>query len=256
MDFNPINFRSPLIVGGITTLVVSLLFIFIFSHAIILLEKGGPPEVVLSPILRSVLISTIASFIAILIGIPIAYFLSRKEFFLKNFFETILEIPLILSPLALGALLLVVFSKGFGRFLEEKIGITFTIKGVIIAQFFVVFSIGLKTLKVAFDSVPERYEYIARLFGASETKAFIDMVLRASKRGLLSAFILTWARGMAEFGATLAIGGMNPSIRIATVELFEKVEMGDFSSAGLLILLLLGISFVILYILKLLVTER
>jgi molybdate transport system permease protein len=246
------NFRNPVVLGGITTFIVFLLFVFTFSHTFILLKGGVRLEGIASPILRSISISTITSFIAILIGIPVAYFLSRKEFFLKKAVETFLELPLVLSPVALGTLLLILFSKGGGRFLEEKIGFTFTMKGIIMAQFFVVFTIGLKTLKVAFDELPERYEHIAGLLGASETEVFLDVVLRASKRGILSAFILTWVRSMGEFGASLTIGGMNPSIRIATVELFEKLEMGDLPSVGSIIFVLLTLSFIFLYILKLL----
>ncbi|HNR12830.1 MAG TPA: ABC transporter permease subunit [Thermodesulfobacteriota bacterium] len=156
----------------------------------------------------SLVSATIATFFALLCSLPASYLLSRKEFAGKIFVDAILDIPVFVSPVALGALLLVFFTSPLSKFFQEHtFPVVFAVPGIIIAQFTVVTGLTARMLKAAFDQIPRRYEEVARTLGCSPFQAFRTVTLPLAKNGIVAAAIITWARAIGEFGATITLVG-------------------------------------------------
>ncbi|PKL16749.1 MAG: hypothetical protein CVV49_14620 [Spirochaetae bacterium HGW-Spirochaetae-5] len=168
---------------------------------------------ILKALLLSVLSSSAASFLAMAAAIPAAYALSRGTGRITLILDTIVDIPLVLSPIALGALLLVFFTGGAGQFLKGLgIPVVFTFTGIVIAQFSIVTALAIRLLKSTFDSIDPRYEKIARTLGCTERQTFFKVVLPMARGGIVASVVLVWARCMGEFGATIMLAGAMPGV--------------------------------------------
>ncbi len=144
--------------------------------------------------------SIIATALSIFFAIPSGYYLARSEGFWIKVIDSIFDIPLIIPPLVIGAMLLIFFNKMIPDFI-------FSIKGAVVAQFFISFPYVLKASKSSFELVPEIYEQIALTLGAKPIRSFWDTTFKLSFGGILSGIILSWIRSFGEFGATLLVGG-------------------------------------------------
>lgn len=152
--------------------------------------------------------ATIATFFALLCSLPAAYVLSRNVFPGKMLVDSILDIPVFVSPVALGALLLVFFTSPLSKALQEHtFPVVFAVPGIVIAQFTVITGLTARMLKAAFDQIPRRYEEVARTLGCSPFQAFRTVTLPLAKNGIVAAAIITWARAIGEFGATITLVG-------------------------------------------------
>jgi len=200
----------------------------------------------------SLLSSTIASLFAILIAVPSAYALSRNTNRLTLIIDTIIDIPLFLSPIALGAMLLVFFSGNAGEFLKKcGIEIAFSFWGIVVAQFSVVTSMAIRLLKSAFDSVDPFYEKMARILGCSKLQVFFRVTLPMVKNGILASIIMVWARSMGEFGATVMLAGVMPGVtETIPVSIFLSFASADVDRALAYTALLLIVSIASLLIIK------
>ncbi len=201
----------------------------------------------------SVITASISTLLSIIISIPAAYALSRYNFFGKNLIDLFLELPLILSPAALGATLLIFFSNSVGIWMQENITqIVFTFWAVIIAQFVSILGISTRMVKSIMDEIPKRYEDIARTLGATPMKAFLTISLPLSKKGLLSVFIMTWAKAFGEFGATFTIAGtMAMKTETIPVSIFMKLSNADVNGSIAMIMVLVTTGISLLFITKL-----
>lgn len=201
----------------------------------------------------SVFAASIASVLSIIIAIPAAYALSRYRFFGRSLIDVILELPLIVSPAALGALLLIFFSNPAGQWIQEHtVRIIYTFTGIVIAQFITTLGIATRLAKASFDELPRRYEQVARTLGASHVKAFFSITLPLSKSGILATFILTWAKAFGEFGATIAIAGtMAMKTETVPIAIFMKLSNANIEGSIVLIMILVFIGLLLLYFTRL-----
>ncbi len=193
--------------------------------------------------------ATISSVLAMIVSLPAAYLLARYDFPGKRFIDTLLFLPLVVSPVALGAMLLLFFNTGIGRTLEKLTGaIVFETPAIVLAQFVVVVGLSLSLVKSAFEQVTPRYEGVAVTLGATEWQAFSKVLLPLSRSGIITAFLLTWARAVGEFGATVMLAGATPmKTETLTIAIFLRLSSADTHGAALLILISLLISFIILF---------
>lgn len=159
-------------------------------------------------IFLSLTTATASSVIALALGVPTAYFLARRDFPGKAIVDALLDIPVFLSPIAVGALLLVAFSSSQGRWLQSHLlEVVFSVPGIIVAQATIVTALAVRLMKAAFESIPLRYERVARSLGCTQWAAFWKVVLPLSRSGLMATAILVWARAVGEFGATVTLAG-------------------------------------------------
>lgn len=146
----------------------------------------------------------------VLLCTPLAYFLARYQFPLKRLLTVIIEIPIVMPPVVAGLALLSAFGRRglLGLPLANlNITITFTLSAVVLAQLFVSSPFYIRAAQSRFESLPREYEDAAAVDGASQWLIFWRIILPQSARALLAGLILSWARALGEFGATLLFAG-------------------------------------------------
>lgn len=202
-----------------------------------------------SAVTLSLFAATISSFIAVVIAIPSAYALARMEFPGKQLIDTFIDLPMILTPIALGTLILMSWNTSIGRLLAT-IGITlpFTVAGVVLAQFTVVVAISIRMLKSTFEQINPRHEQVARLLGCSAFGSFRHVTLPLARRGVMAAIILTWARAIGEFGATVMVAGTAKG-QTATLpsSIYLAMSSADLPKSVALMVILIAISLFVLF---------
>lgn len=205
----------------------------------------------------SLLAATIATLLSLVLAIPSAYALSRFDFKGRNIIDTILELPMIVSPAALGAMLLIFFNNPVGVWIQDRYAqFVFTAYGIVLAQFVTTVGVATRLIKSAMDEIPQRYEDVARSLGASPAKAFWTVTLPLSKNGIIAASVLTWAKALGEFGATITIAGsMAMKTETLPVAIFMRLASADIDGTVVLILLLISIGLATLYGVRLLMKK-
>jgi molybdate transport system permease protein len=203
--------------------------------------------------------SLLALFLIVLTGTPVAYFLARKLIPLPQVIDTIIDLPIVLPPAVAGVALLMAFGRRglLGGWLE-LIGITipFTQVAVIMAQVFIAAPLFVKSAVLGFSAVDAELEQAASLDGASHWQIFRYIVAPLSWRALLSGSMMSWARALGEFGATIIFAGNYPG-RTQTMPL--AIYMGfnvDLDIALALSVILVGFSFLVLMVVKLLLRDN
>ena len=195
----------------------------------------------------------IATAVTIVFGTPVAYLLARRRFRLRRAIDTLIDLPTVLPPSAAGLALLMAFGRyGVLGSLLDRLGIqlAFTQAAVVMAQVFVAAPFYIKAATVGFASVSHELEQAAALDGAGGWQAFQYITIPLAWNGLLSGAVMTWARALGEFGATIIFAGNFPG-RTQTMPL--AIYLGfeiDLDIALTLSLILVGCSFLVLMIVK------
>jgi len=193
--------------------------------------------------------ATGATLLSVILALPAAFALSRYNFFGKNLIDTLLELPMVVSPAALGAMLLIFFNSPAGKKLQDLgLPVVFAPAGIFLAQFITTLGVATRLIKSCLDEIPDRYEKVARTLGATPLRSFFTITLPLAKWGLLAAAILTWAKALGEFGATITVAG-SMSMRTETIPIaiYMRLASADIGGAVILILLLLVIGLGLLY---------
>jgi len=255
MRFRRITILSALAILVIYGLLIASLFWFFDGSAVLTALSS---KRVLFSIQVSLVAATVATGLALLLAVPAAYALSRYRFRGRESVDAILEFPIIVSPAALGAIILIFFSNPVGGWIQDNtIQFVFAFAGIVLAQFITVLGVAARFLKSAFDQVPAHYEMVARTLGASPAHAFRTVCLPLARRGLLGAGVLAWAKALGEFGATIMVAG-TMALRTETlpVAIYMRLSSADIEGTVALILVLLAIGLAALYVAKFLFRER
>jgi molybdate transport system permease protein len=253
--FRRITILCSLAVLAIYGVLIASLFYFFDGSAVLTALSS---KRVLFSIQVSLVAATVATGLALLVAVPAAYALSRYRFRGREAVDAILEFPIIVSPAALGAIILIFFSNPAGTWMQEHtIQFVFAFAGIVLAQFITVLGVAVRFIKSAFDQVPAHYETVARTLGASPARAFLTVCLPLARRGLLASGVLAWAKAMGEFGATITVAGtMAMRTETLPVAIFMRLSSADIEGTVALILVLLAIGLTALYAAKLLFRER
>jgi len=166
----------------------------------------------LSALRISLVTASIALGIVILIGTPLAYCLSHYQFRGKDFVDTLVDLPLVLPPVAAGLALLLLFGQqGLGAWLSEhEMRLTFTQAAVVMAQVFVASPFYVKQARSGFESVPRELRVASATLGAGQLRTFLKVTVPLASHALIAGAVMTWARALGEFGATLMFAGAFP----------------------------------------------
>ena len=213
------------------------------------------------PIILSLKVAFLATIIAFFLGVFFAYLLTKKNVPGKNIWETILILPMILPPSIVGYLLLKVFGRRgpIGAFLLDTFGIqvVFTWIACVIAACVVALPLMYQNAKGAFQSVDHNYELAAKTLGSSPFKVFRTVTLPLSGPGIVSGIVLTFARAMGEFGATLMLAGNIPGkTQTIPTSIYYAVVTGKDSEASTLVVIMVIFSFALVFGLNMWLKKR
>jgi len=206
----------------------------------------------------SLITASITTILAVAVAIPVAYAISKNEFFGKNLVDSLLDLPIVISPVAIGAALLVFFNTPLGNSINNNLlRFVFSVPGIVLAQFTIVSALAIRLLKSTFDNIDVRYEQVARTLGCSKPEAFFKVVIPLARNGLVASGILTWARAVGEFGATVTLAGAT-AMRTETlpISIFLNLSSANIEQAVALIVILVIISLVALLLVRLITGRR
>jgi len=205
----------------------------------------------LQAIWLTVRLATVVTAILLVVGTPVAWWLARSRSWAKGPIGAVVALPLVLPPSVLGFyLLLAMGPNGPVGHLTKALGLgnlPFTYWGLVLASVFYSFPFMVQPLQNSFETIGDRPLEVAATLGASRLDAFFTVVLPLSRRGFMTASILTFAHTVGEFGVVLMIGGNIPGVtRVASVQIYDHVEALEYGSAHNMAAIMLVFSFLVL----------
>lgn len=187
--------------------------------------------------------SIVATTICVVLGIPLALVLARTDFPGRTLMRAIVLVPLVIPPVVAGIILTEAFGRRglIGEHLSAfGIDIAFTTAAVVMAQTFVSLPFMVTTLESHLGSSGEHYERTAQSLGASNWRTFITITLPLLRPGLISGAVLTFARALGEFGATITFAGsLQGTTRTMPLEIYLARETDPESAVALSLVLIL-----------------
>lgn len=205
-------------------------------------------EMNLSPLWLSFKTAIIATIIVFIVAVFLARGLSRRSFPGKSVIEAIFLLPLVLPPTVVGFGLLILFGKNgpIGKILIEwfDIQIVFSWYAVIIAAIVVSFPLMYQSASAAFQKYDANLEYAAYTMGASKWRVFWTISFPLAWPGLLAGLVLTFARALGEFGATLMLAGYIPGVTdTIPLAIYFAVESGNMEMATFWVIIIVSLGF-------------
>lgn len=242
---------------------LALPLLLFFAIPVVVLVLRVPPASLLESLSRrdvlqavwvSLKTTLISTGLIIAFGTPLAYLMGRYRFRARRFIDTLIDLPTVLPPSVAGILLLITFGRRgvFGPGLEAVgLSVAFTQAAVVMAQVFVAGPFYVRSALLGFSAVDREMLEAAQLDGASRWQSFREVMLPLARFELLSGGVMSWARALGEFGATIIFAGNFPG-RTQTMPL--AIYMGfeiNLENALTLSLILVLLSFVSLLLVKL-----
>ena len=201
----------------------------------------------------SLQVATAATVLVVLIGTWMAFILARKNFKGKELLDIFLTLPLVLPPTVTGYYLVLFMGRNglFGKYLFHWTGwsIMFTWYAAVLASFIVALPLMIKTTRAAIESVDRTLINVSYTLGHGEFTTFFKVILPLSRKGMIAGAVLSFARAMGEFGATLMIAGNIPG-KTATmpIAIYTSASSGDWSKANMMVIFFTLVSGAFLYI--------
>jgi len=204
----------------------------------------------LSPIWLTLKLAAITTLLLLIIGLPLAWWLSKGRSIFKIIIEAIITMPLVLPPSVLGFYLLIAFSPqhGVGKWLLQTFNIqfVFSFQGLVLASVIYSMPFMIGPIKSALQQLPRSLAQASYTLGKTERQTFLKVLLPNIKPSLLTAIVLTFAHTLGEFGVVLMIGGNIPNItRVASIAVYDSVENMDYATANVYSLILFSFTFVL-----------
>ncbi|MBZ5593343.1 MAG: molybdate ABC transporter permease subunit [Acidobacteriia bacterium] len=204
------------------------------------------------PLWLSLRVAALATLVSLALGLWIAYLLANRRFRGKELLDAVVTLPLVLPPTVLGYYLLVVLGRSspLGHVYEWAFGgpLVFTWQAAVLASTLHAIPLLVKSARAAFETVDRSYEKAARNLGASDWRVFWRVTLPLSRRAVIAATVLAFARALGDFGATLMIAGDIPGkTQTAAIAIYDAVEGGDTLVARVLVLVLSAVAIAIVY---------
>jgi len=204
-----------------------------------------------APLFLSFRLAAVVSVLLLCTAMPIAYWLAFTRWRGKFLLESIVALPLVLPPTVLGFYaLLAMGPRGvLGKLWHWLFGhpLAFTFAGLVIASLVYSLPFAVQPLVASFESLDKRLLDASAVLGAGRLRTFFRVILPISWPGVLSALVLSFAHTLGEFGVVLMVGGNLPGVtRMASIDIYDRVQALDYGGAHQMALLLLVISFVVL----------
>lgn len=207
---------------------------------------------IFAPLLLSVQLAFVTTVVLILIGTPIAWWLSQTSSRFKPAAQAIVAMPIVLPPTVIGFYLLILLGPNgaIGSWWVQLTGsaLTFSFSGLVIASCVYSLPFAVQPLQSAFEALPRQMLEFAWTQGASKLDAFFAVAVPMSFRGFIGAAVLAFAHTLGEFGVVLMVGGNIPGeTRVISIAIYDQVETLNYGAAHQMSLLLLMFAFVVLF---------
>ncbi|NPA59815.1 MAG: molybdate ABC transporter permease subunit [Epsilonproteobacteria bacterium] len=204
-----------------------------------------------SPFLLSFKLAGITTFILFVFALPLAWFLSQTKSKIKPLLEAITALPIVLPPSVLGFYILVSLSQNspIGMFFDDffDIKLVFNFTGLVVASCFYSMPFMVQPLQSGFESLPKSMLDASYICGKNKFATMLRVALPNIKPSLITAIIITFAHTVGEFGVVLMVGGSIPDeTKVASVAIYEMVEIMDYTSAHIYSGIMVLISFLVL----------
>lgn len=235
-----------------------LLVLALLAADVAYVNLDAVKEVLTSREIRSAVVlslwsSTLTMVIAIIFAVPMGYALSRYRFPGHILADTIVDLPIVFPPLVVGLSLLVFFRTTIGLWLES-VGLDFIYqrRGIILAQFFVSASFGIRAIKTTFDEVDRRQEDVALTLGCTRGQAFWRVAVRNARGGIVAGAILTWARALGLFGPLMVfVGAVRMRTEVLPTTVYLETSIGRIEVALAVALVMIVMATVALILIRL-----
>lgn len=243
--------RSVVAVAGLMVVFLGLPVIALVARAVLdgSLAATATSRVVLDALVLSLATTSVSLILTVAFGLPLAWVLARRAFPGKGWLEAVIDLPIVLPPSVAGlALLIVLGRRGLlgGPFEAVGLAIPFTTIAVILAQTFVSAPFFIRSARTGIAAVERDLEDAARADGASERQLFRSITMPLASAALAGGLVMTWARSLGEFGATIMFAG-NVEGRTQTLPLvvYSEFQAGNLDSsiaaAAILVLAAFGV---------------
>ena len=206
---------------------------------------------ILGPLWLSAQLALITMVLLIIIGAPLAWWLSQTTSRWKPVAQAVVAMPIVLPPTVLGFYLLILLGPqgAIGSWWVELTGsaLTFSFAGLVIASCIYSLPFAVQPMQNAFESLSRQTLEFAWTQGASKLDAFFSVVVPLSLRGFIAAAVLSFAHTLGEFGVVLMVGGNIPGeTRVISIAIYDEVEMLNYGAAHLMSALLIAFAFCVL----------
>lgn len=204
-----------------------------------------------APFLLSLKLAGATTLILFIISLPFAWYLSQTQSKMKPYLEAITALPIVLPPSVIGFYILVALSKNspLGSFLDTYFDITllFNFTGLVVASVFYSLPFMVQPLQSGFENINKNILEASYVAGKNSFKTMLYVALPNIKPSLLTAIIITFAHTIGEFGVVLMVGGSIPNeTKVASVAIYEMVEIMDYTNAHIYSGIMLCMSFLVL----------
>jgi len=208
-------------------------------------------ELEFEPFLLSFKLAGLTTFILFVISVPLAWYLSQTKSKMKAFWESLTALPIVLPPSVLGFYILVALSHNspIGVFFEDIFGVklVFNFTGLVVASCFYSLPFMVQPLQGGFESINKNMLEASYIAGKTKFETIIKVALPNIKQALMTAIIVTFAHTVGEFGVVLMVGGSIPGeTKVASVAIYEFVEVMDYTKAHIYSAIMVVISFLVL----------
>ncbi|RKH05631.1 molybdate ABC transporter permease subunit [Corallococcus sp. CA047B] len=203
-------------------------------------------------VLFTVAVAALSTALILVPGVAAAYALARWKGPGRGVMETVLALPLVLPPTAVGLVLLELLARDsvLGRMLDAVgVEVVFTPKAVVLASAVMAFPLLVRSARAGFEEVDPRLVAVARTLGSTRTQAFFRVTLPLAWRGVLTGALLAFSRALGEFGATVLVAGNIPGrTQTLSLAIFHRTQMGQDAEAlklaGVAVVLAFGVMYV------------
>lgn len=204
-----------------------------------------------SPIIISLKVAITATILSLMLGILLHYLIGQKSFPGKSIIESIIMLPMVLPPTVVGFILLITMGKNspIGKLIESLFHqpIIFTIYAAITASTLVALPLMYQSLKIGMEQVPQTIINAAILDGAKKINIFTNIILPLTKPAILTGILLSFARAIGEFGATLIFAGNIPGItETMPTAIYVAIENNEMSLAWAFVAIMITLSFIMM----------
>jgi molybdate transport system permease protein len=196
-------------------------------------------------------LAVLTAIILVLVGLPLAYWVTFSKWRWKFLVESVVALPLVLPPTVLGFYILVAIGphSPLGRWYAALVGhpLPFTFEGLLVASVLYSLPFAVQPFAAAFDQVDRRLIEASWTLGVSRAMTFFKLIVPLSVAGLITGFVLSFAHTLGEFGVVLMVGGNIEGVtRTVSIDIYDEVQALNYAGAAKTALFLLAISYAVL----------